>query len=198
MSMCTSACLTMQGFHKILKKHNKLPPHAPCFPELQQFNLSHLHQQSWVQGNFSDFLVMLNNMYSKLRGDHLPVFQYNEGSEDQQDYELINRVYPDSSSMELYHGRLDKRPNAIAVRIRSYGDTELPLTCFVERIRAGKTGKERRASRSASRCARTRWCPTWRASTPWSRPGATSRPRCSPPCLFVEALGAIFSLAMRK
>ena len=27
-------------------------------------------------------------------------------------------MYLDNSSMELYHGRLDKRPNAIAVRIR--------------------------------------------------------------------------------
>ena len=34
-----------QGFHKILKKRDKVLPHAPC----QQFYLSHLHQQSWVQ-----------------------------------------------------------------------------------------------------------------------------------------------------
>ena len=38
--------------------------------------------------------------------------------DDQQDYQLVNSVYLDNSSMELYHGRLDKRPNAIAVRIR--------------------------------------------------------------------------------
>lgn len=38
--------------------------------------------------------------------------------DDQQDYQLINSVYLDNSSMELYHGRLDKRPNAIALRIR--------------------------------------------------------------------------------
>ena len=50
---------------------------------------------------------------------HLPVFQYNVGDEDQQDSQLINSVYMDNSSMELYHGRLDKRPNAIALRIRS-------------------------------------------------------------------------------
>ena len=49
---------------------------------------------------------------------HLPVFQYNVGDEDQQDSQLINSVYMDNSSMELYHGRLDKRPNAIALRIR--------------------------------------------------------------------------------
>lgn len=44
-SMYASASLPMQGFHKILKKHDKELPHAPC----QQFYLSHLHQQSWVQ-----------------------------------------------------------------------------------------------------------------------------------------------------
>ena len=49
---------------------------------------------------------------------HLPVFQYNEGGEDQQDSQLVNSTYLDNSSMELYHGRLDKRPNALALRIR--------------------------------------------------------------------------------
>ena len=34
--------------------------------------------------------------------------------------------------MELYHGRLDKKPGAIAVRMRWYGDGE-PRTVFVER-----------------------------------------------------------------
>ena len=45
--------------------------------------------------------------------------------EDQQDSQLVNSVYLDNSSMELYHGRLDKRPNAIAVRIRSAHGTHL-------------------------------------------------------------------------
>lgn len=35
------------------------------------------------------------------------------------DAQLINSVYLDNSSMELYHGRLDKKPNALATRIRS-------------------------------------------------------------------------------
>ena len=35
------------------------------------------------------------------------------------DNQLINSVYLDNSSMELYHGRLDKKPNALAIRIRS-------------------------------------------------------------------------------
>jgi SPX domain protein involved in polyphosphate accumulation len=30
----------------------------------------------------------------------------------------VPAVYLDNSSLELYHGRLDKRPNAIALRIR--------------------------------------------------------------------------------
>ncbi|CAL8471696.1 g11238 [Coccomyxa elongata] len=156
--------LNYLGFHKILKKHDKVLPHAPC----QQFYVAHLHHQPWVQGNYSDLLVQLSNIYSQLRGDvsgvknedsaqgfvrsttkywvrmtdvsavkhhilqHLPVFQYNEGSEDQSDSQLINSVYLDNSSMELYHGRLDKRPNAIAIRIRWYGDGD-PKTCFVER-----------------------------------------------------------------
>lgn len=38
--------------------------------------------------------------------------------EDGPDNQLINSVYLDNSSMELYHGRLDKKPNALAIRIR--------------------------------------------------------------------------------
>jgi len=34
--------------------------------------------------------------------------------------------------MELYHGRLDKRPGAIAVRVRWYGEGQ-PRLAFVER-----------------------------------------------------------------
>ena len=49
---------------------------------------------------------------------HLPVFQYNEGGDNASDSQLINSVYLDNSSLELYHGRLDKRPNALALRIR--------------------------------------------------------------------------------
>jgi len=167
--------LNYLGFHKIVKKHDKMLPHAPC----QQFYVAHLHHQPWVQGNHSHLLVQLSNVYSQLRGDtsgiknedsaqgfvrstskywvrmadvstvkhhvlqHLPVFQYNVGDDDQQDSQLVNSVYFDNSSMELYHGRLDKRPNAIALRIRWYGDGE-PSLCFVERKthREGWKGEE--------------------------------------------------------
>ena len=37
----------LQGTHKILKKHDKMVPHAPC----RQFWISHLHSQSWVQAS---------------------------------------------------------------------------------------------------------------------------------------------------
>ncbi|KAL0018721.1 hypothetical protein WJX79_000318, partial [Trebouxia sp. C0005] len=39
----------------------------------------------------------------------------------------------DNSSMELYHGRLDKKPNALAIRIRWYGSPEPGDSVFVER-----------------------------------------------------------------
>lgn len=41
-------------------------------------------------------------------------------------------MYFDNESLELYHGRLDKKPGAIAMRIRWYGSGE-PKLCFVER-----------------------------------------------------------------
>ncbi|KAL3141644.1 hypothetical protein ABBQ32_004873 [Trebouxia sp. C0010 RCD-2024] len=160
--------LNYLGFHKILKKHDKLMPHAPC----RQFYITHLHQQPWVQGNYSDVLVHLSNIYSDLRGDtsgvknedsaqgfvrsttkywvrtqdatsvkhhilqHLPVSLFkkdNTEDEDGPDNQLINSVYLDNSSMELYHGRLDKKPNALAIRIRWYGSPEPGDTVFVER-----------------------------------------------------------------
>lgn len=138
-------------------------PHAPC----RQFYISHLHQQPWVQGTYSDVLVQLSNVYSGLRGDasgtknedaaqgfvrsttkywvraedvsnvkyhilqHLPVFQF-ERDNFAGDAQLINSVYFDNDSLELYHGRLDKKPNAIALRIRWYGNGD-PSRVFMER-----------------------------------------------------------------
>ena len=37
--------LCRQGFHKILKKHDKQLPETPC----QSYYVQHLHSQSWVQ-----------------------------------------------------------------------------------------------------------------------------------------------------
>ena len=155
--------LNYMGFHKILKKHDKNLPHAPC----RQFYVSHLHNQPWVQGNYSDLMVILSNVYSQLRGDRLagavggaaqafkrsttkywvrtqdvsavkriiienmPVFVFNPENY-AGDAQLINSVYFDNESLELYHGRLDKKPGAIAFRVRWYGPNE-PKLCFIER-----------------------------------------------------------------
>jgi SPX domain protein involved in polyphosphate accumulation len=48
------------------------------------------------------------------------------------DSQFTNSVYLDNDQLELYHGRLDKTPGAIALRLRWYG-SEDPDTVFVER-----------------------------------------------------------------
>lgn len=47
------------------------------------------------------------------------------------DAQLINSVYLDNDSLELYHGRLDKKPGALALRLRWYGPQ--PKLVFMER-----------------------------------------------------------------
>lgn len=61
--------------------------------------------------------VFLLGMASSACKLYVTCFLYvqDEGAGDSQ---LINSVYLDNSSMELYHGRLDKKPNALALRIR--------------------------------------------------------------------------------
>jgi len=61
----------------------------------------------------------------------LPVF-LQKTSTGETDSQLTNSVYLDNSSLELYHGRLDKSPGAIAVRLRWYGNGD-PSIVFVER-----------------------------------------------------------------
>lgn len=48
---------------------------------------------------------------------HLPVFLQKTMVGDI-DSQLVNSVYLDNYAMELYHGRLDKSPGAIALRFR--------------------------------------------------------------------------------
>ena len=43
------------------------------------------------------------------------------------DAQLVNSVYFDNDSLELYHGRLDKKPGAIAMRVRCVAPLPLPL-----------------------------------------------------------------------
>ena len=48
---------------------------------------------------------------------YLPVFRMWTGGGDSQ---LVNSVYFDNRQMQLYHGRMDKNPGAIALRLRWY------------------------------------------------------------------------------
>jgi SPX domain protein involved in polyphosphate accumulation len=73
--------------------------------------------------------------YAILR--HLPVF-LQKTSTGESDSQFTNSVYLDNDQLELYHGRLDKTPGAIALRLRWYGPGD-PKTVFVER----KTHKEK-------------------------------------------------------
>ena len=47
-------------------------------------------------------------------------------------FQFTNSVYVDNDRLELYHGRLDKNPGAIALRFRWYGVGN-PKVVFVER-----------------------------------------------------------------
>ncbi|KAL3810985.1 hypothetical protein ACHAXA_008571 [Cyclostephanos tholiformis] len=62
---------------------------------------------------------------------HLPVF-LQKTSTGESDSQLTNSVYFDNDQLELYHGRLDKTPGAIAYRLRWYGAGN-PTTVFFER-----------------------------------------------------------------
>jgi len=67
--------------------------------------------------------------YAVLR--HLPVF-LQKTSTGESDSQFTNSVYLDNDQLELYHGRLDKTPGAIALRLRWYGPED-PSLVFVER-----------------------------------------------------------------
>ena len=92
--------------------------------------------------------------YAILR--HLPVF-LQKTSTGETDSQLTNSVYLDNDQLELYHGRLDKSPGALALRLRWYGASD-PSIVFVERKthRDKWTGevsvKERFTVRFGSRC----------------------------------------------
>jgi len=62
---------------------------------------------------------------------HLPVF-LQKTSTGESDSQLTNSVYFDNDQLELYHGRLDKSPGAIAYRLRWYGAGD-PKIVFFER-----------------------------------------------------------------
>eukprot|EP00614_Pseudopedinella_elastica_P010020 CAMPEP_0172590006 /NCGR_PEP_ID=MMETSP1068-20121228/8496_1 /TAXON_ID=35684 /ORGANISM="Pseudopedinella elastica, Strain CCMP716" /LENGTH=804 /DNA_ID=CAMNT_0013385687 /DNA_START=190 /DNA_END=2604 /DNA_ORIENTATION=- len=80
----------------------------------------------WVR---PEFVTAIKYVVSQ----RLPVFVFGaDGKQRLSDAQLVNSVYLDNSALELYHGRLDKTPGAIALRLRWYGTGE-PELVFVER-----------------------------------------------------------------
>ena len=91
------------------------------------------------------------------------------------DSQLVNSVYLDNLSMELYNGRLDKTPGAIALRHRWYG-TGTPELVFVER-------KTHRESWAGEVSVKVGGWPTWIDAT--SKLPAT--PTLPPHCILTPA-----------
>jgi SPX domain protein involved in polyphosphate accumulation len=233
---CSQSCdsryvnLNLLGLHKILKKHDKNIPSRPLY----QFYVSWLHKHKWLAGDYSQELVMLSELFSKLRGDrsgvknedaaqaripsvcvgallrsapgimpascmqgfvrstkkywvkeeavsqvkytvlqHLPVFRFDE-TKFTGDCQLINSVYLDNCSCELYHGRLDKRPGAQAIRLRWYGSGR-PETVFVERKvhQEGWTGES--SSKERFRLPEEKVLPYLRGEYMWDQVRQLSR-----------------------
>ena len=154
--------LNCTGFHKILKKHDRrLPNPCKAFYVARlheqswikgdysdvMVTLSRIYsairgdEESEAKENEKQDFVRSTRKYWVRTEDisrvkfivlqHLPVFlQSTMGGES--DAQLVNSVYVDNMSMELYHGRLDKTTGAIALRMRWYG-TGIPQAVFVER-----------------------------------------------------------------
>lgn len=89
------------------------------------------------------------------------------------DAQLINNVYLDNSSLELYHARLDKRPGAMALRVRWAGPGEPDQAsrggsladpwgahCMVPRRLGAVAGRLRWARPGESRAGQSQW-PCW-------------------------------------
>jgi SPX domain protein involved in polyphosphate accumulation len=67
---------------------------------------------------------------------HLPVFQENKDVVG--DAQIINTIFLDNSSLELYHAQLDKRPNATSICLKWTGN-QTPEEVIIERILHKKT-----------------------------------------------------------
>mmetsp|Transcript_10452 Transcript_10452/g.22132 ORF Transcript_10452/g.22132 Transcript_10452/m.22132 type:complete len:727 (+) Transcript_10452:237-2417(+) len=154
--------INFMGCHKILKKHDKNLPNVPCkafyvsrmhaqawvrgdYSDLV-VRLSHIYsslrddlvadenndQQSFLRQT-TKYWVKTEDVsrvkYYILR--HLPVF-LQKTSTGESDSQFTNSVYLDNDQLELYHGRLEKSPGAIALRLRWYGNGN-PNLVFVER-----------------------------------------------------------------
>jgi len=154
--------LNFMGFHKILKKHDRhLPTPCKPFYIGRLHNqkwvkgdhsgiivqMSRIYSKlradvipEEIETAKQDFVRTTTKYWVRTEDisrvkyiilQHLPVFLQKTSAGDS-DSQLTNSIYLDNSSMELYHGRLDKTPGAIALRLRWYGTGE-PKLVFVER-----------------------------------------------------------------
>jgi SPX domain protein involved in polyphosphate accumulation len=89
---------------------------------------THLGQETKIKNNII-WTLEINNFYF-----------YSMQSEYTGDSQLVNSVYLDNSSLEVYHGRLDERPTALTVRISWQGPQE-PTEVSVERKSQRQTAK---------------------------------------------------------
>lgn len=69
--------LNFTGFRKILKKHDKNLPN-PC----SAFYIGRLHQQGWVRGDYSDIIVNISSIFSRIRGDAHKTEGKGDGAQD--------------------------------------------------------------------------------------------------------------------
>ena len=160
--------LNFMGFHKILKKHDRRLPNpcktffvgrlyeqswikgdfSDVFVKISRLYSSlRGDDDSPAAENARQDFVRSTRKYWVHTEDisrvkyivlqHLPVL-LQKNMPGNTDSQLVNSVYLDNYAMELYHGRLDKTPGAIALRFRWYG-TGTPETVFVER----KTHREK-------------------------------------------------------
>lgn len=63
--MCRYVNINYLGLHKILKKHDKNIPDM----RVHAFYANWIHREKWLSGDYSEELVMLSDVFSKLRGD---------------------------------------------------------------------------------------------------------------------------------
>lgn len=155
--------INYMGVHKILKKHDKMLPvpcrryyitrlhnqqwvkkdHSKIFVRLGQIHSSlrgdvgGKNEDNGAQGfirRTTKYWVRTTDI-SKVKYivlQHLPVFQHDLEALSG-DSQLTNSAYMDNTQLELYHGRLEKSPGAIALRLRWYEDAEPVKAVFMER-----------------------------------------------------------------
>lgn len=63
--VCRYVNINYLGLHKILKKHDKNIPDM----RVHAFYANWIHREKWLSGDYSEELVMLSDVFSKLRGD---------------------------------------------------------------------------------------------------------------------------------